>query len=657
MMEQITMLDDNFNVYGDAIVSVPALTYSDGWTQHGTMLLSLNPSEFQNTINAFWFAIGDRIYENETPLSDSKDNTYKITGSAGSVLFDLIIIEETERLRGRIEERVRYIVNKYAMTGGQRIPKLTLEPDNGYKQAMDDTTEKGQTLSEFLYTALNQRGFSYTIRLDRATGNLVFKLLKATDRSYAHNGIVPVVMSSQDAIKDPSYKRSKMDYRNYFIVCDEAATNPKTVKVDLSRGGPVRAKYVKGSVKGATDGVSKFVLGGTGSTANSSYLATSVNGAAFTAKSLTLGVIRKVLYENGFFFAGGDGHAYSENADTWTEVDRTGVVFEDISYNDGLLTLSDTGFFKLYAGYDFANPTVVYTGTKPHMAPVKVGDLLIAPARRGSNHVALDYLESEDGFTYVEKSFNLPNVTRGSIAKYADGNGVSVFGGYTQNVGDARSVAVLVVSNDEGRTWKEVRFPASWNSPYAPSSVDALCFGNGVFVVVAGGRVAWSPDAENWTKVSTGLVTAYYAVNAVFDGTQFNIYSDHDDDTTIQRLVSPDGNAWTLSSVTLAVSTLWSAAFGKSNETGNLYQDGLNAAQNCRIVEIVDGDVDPDLAPVYETDYQLGDVLAVVDVERGIQVSKRATTVEFTHTDTEDIITPKLGANFLSIRQLFAPAR
>ena len=160
----ITLLDSSFAVIGDPIKAFESLSYSDAWEDHGALSLVVEKAEYPNIKLASWLMVDGRVYENETVFGSDDALTVKITGAALTVLFDRIVITADERLQGRAEERVRYLVNKYAITGSQAVTGLALGTDNNYKRAMDITVKRGQTLSEVLYTALPQRGLSFVFR-------------------------------------------------------------------------------------------------------------------------------------------------------------------------------------------------------------------------------------------------------------------------------------------------------------------------------------------------------------------------------------------------------------------------------------------------------------------------------------------------------------
>jgi hypothetical protein len=106
----------------------------------------MSNDHYPDVAAASYVYFDSRTFEIET-LSSTELLT--ISGRALSSLLDKIAIYEIERVEGRLEECVRYLIAKYAMSGAQAIPKLELETDNDFKRAMDVTTERGSLGSFF----------------------------------------------------------------------------------------------------------------------------------------------------------------------------------------------------------------------------------------------------------------------------------------------------------------------------------------------------------------------------------------------------------------------------------------------------------------------------------------------------------------------------
>jgi len=644
-MIEITLLDKNYAVYGDAIKVFESLAYSDAWEKHGSFALVVDPAEFKNIAGAAWLRFDSRVYENEIHTSEDEESTVKITGSALSVLFDRVIIKEAERLQGRLEERIRYLVNKYAITGSQAISQLVLETDNDYKRAMDATTTRGQTLSDFLYTALPQRGFSFRLTLDIATGEIVFELLQSVDRTQSQTVNIPVMLSTQDAIEKASYKKSVKDFRNFAIVCDEDDTAPQTVEVDLSNGEPIRAMYVSGRSAGADDSeaTNMYVMVGQYSS-GVGFIASSTDGVTFTSRVTSgYGSFWGVDYQNGMFIVCGDGGAIltSTDAITWTpQTSGVAVALEGALYYDGMYLVTGNSS-NILKSYNKTTWTLQNSGFAKIVSPIWSGSKFISFGALGYYYASDDYAE-----TWTPTLFDITDGGFSSQGCVSTGSKLIV-AGYIGRSGVY--TPAVIISSDEFATYTVVELNALTGCVFYD-----IAYGNGVAVAIGQpNMIMWSDDGgETWTDCTPAGGTPNY-ITVCFnetDGT-FHAYSY----TGKYHAYSSDGKSWALSTFTASVAGVDAVVYGTSSHSGNLYQIGVDALQEAAIVETLDGDVNSDLAPVYETDYQLGDILDAVDPTREITAEKRVLEVEhLIDKDTDLSIIPKLGKDYLSLRKFIS---
>lgn len=649
--KEITLLDSSFSVYGQPIKAWESLAYSDAWDKHGTISLVAEMDYFASLSGSSWMEIDGRVYEVETIQSDDADKTVKVTGCSLNVLFDRIVITSKERLQGRLEERIRYLVNKYAITGTQAVTGLELGTDNAYARAMDATTIQWQTLSEFLYTQLNQRGFSYTITCDCVTGALVFNITQAKDRTQDQTVNPPVQLSTTAEIEKATYKKSIKDFRNYAIVHDDDETNPQVVEVDLSNGAPKRVLPVTGKAMGADDSAATnlYVMVGTYST-GIGFIATSTDAQTWTTRvSTVIQRLWSVEYLNGVFLAGGDlGKVYtSSDGITWVER-STGSPYsiEGVTYDDGIyfaFASSGTIFAgEIYYSYDSI------TWNKSRDLPYKI----VNSIKTKSGHIAmLSYLDNyyayrtDYGTVWTEEINPLALGADGSvIARTCRINDVIVSAGFTREV--STYTPLTLISVDEGASFSVHNITASTGKRFLD-----MAAGLGLFVAVgAPNTIQWSYDGINWNEVAPSGGTPDY-VAVTFDGSSFHAYSA----LTKHHAYSSDGKAWTLTTFTTGAAQVDAVIYGTSSHSGNLYQVGVDALQSTVVVEALDGDVNQELAPEYEIDYNIGDVIDVLDPIRDITATKRVYSVDHIIDKNNDYaIVPKLGKDFLTLRQLIA---
>ena len=636
----ITLLDGSFAVYGQPIAAWESLAYSDAWDKHGTISLVAEMDYFADLSGASWMEIDGRVYEVETITSEDNDKTVKITGCSLNVLFDRIVITAKERLQGRLEERIAYLVNKYAVTGSQAVTGLTIGANMGYARAMDATTIQWQTLSEFLYTQLNQRGFSYKIT-HNGSGALQFSLIQALDRTQDQTVNPNVQLSTTAEIENASYKKSIKDFRNYAIVHDDDETNPQVVHVDLSNGAAKRVLPVSGRAVGADDSAATnlYVMVGQYTT-GVGYIATSDDGQTWTNRVTSgYGAFWAADYQNGKFIVCGPGNAILTSVDgiSWSVTNPgLAVSLEGALYDDGLYIVTGNSS-KILTSYNSTTWIERNTGGTKIIDPTRTRNGFIAVGAGGYYYLSPDamawtphqFIVSHGYFVGTGTSVVNGNIT---IAGYINDGG-------TYNIAYAQSL-------DDGDTFSFYEY----SSPSNGRMLD-MAYGLGVYVSVGQPNIIkWSDDGVSWnTCTPTGGTPDYITVT--FDGTLFHAYSA----TTKHHAYSADGKNWTLTTFTTSAVLIDTVTYGTSSHSGNLYQVGVDALQASVVVEALDGDVNQELAPEYEIDYNIGDVIDTLDPVRNIAATKRVYSVDhIIDKDNDYTIVPKLGKDFLTLRQLIA---
>ena len=155
----ITLLDENFEVYGSPIDTFSALTYTDRWSADGDFKLILPVGKYNDVKDAAYVYVDGRTFEISDIKTKDRDanNQLTLSGHSLNVLLDRVVITEPERIQGNLEVEIRALVNEYCGQGFQAIDKFAFETLNGYARAIDANALRG-SLADFLYTELNARG-------------------------------------------------------------------------------------------------------------------------------------------------------------------------------------------------------------------------------------------------------------------------------------------------------------------------------------------------------------------------------------------------------------------------------------------------------------------------------------------------------------------
>ena len=639
----IILLDADFQPCAHPIDTFSSLSYSDKWEAHGDFSVALPnfipyfTEDGEEVLNAFaaaysakYVSFDGRVYLRQKVQSDTK---LVLSGPNLNALFDTVAIYEKERLHGNLESVIRYVVTKYAMIGAQSVPKLVLGSVAGYKNGIDVTTTPG-SLSEWLYSALSQRGFSYSLEYNDDTDEITFNLLRGTDRTTTDNPIG--FSSSLQNIEAMSYQFSDIDHRNYAFVSNESDTAPKTVEVDMSYGDPVKAVYISANDVTGSEGLGDIlVMVGAGG-----MIKTSPDGINWTTRtSNTVADLWSIDYQNGLYIAGGTGGIVDVSSDgvTWT-VRATGSSYaiEGVGYVDGIYFAFDSSGSILYS-YDCS------TWNYSSGASRKIVNSVFAKTRHIAFSIGpegMSMVTSTDGSTWSIKSDYPGSVTSGGAMTRTCLFGNNVVGsGYAIISGSY--VPITTISSDYGLT----------QSPHIITSLSGKKFldmASGLGVLVAVGQpniIAWSTDGITWTDCTPGTAIDYISVT--FDGSKFYAVGN----TTRKVAISEDGKNWTVYSLVGVTANPDAITLGTSEYTFSLRQAGVNALRQMRPAEVIDGNVLPGTDPVYKTDYNLGDIVDVSDDDRGIVVSERIIEVRTNYEPSQIVTVPKFGTDFLTLRQ------
>lgn len=640
----IKLYDANFETTGKVIDTFSSLSYTDRWNADGDFKLVLPVTEYNTVKDAKYLSVDGRTFEiSQINTADtSASNELTISGHNLNVLLDRVVIIYPGRVQGNLETSIRTLVSGYAITGYQSVPKLVLGALKGYARAIDANAPRG-SLGDFLYTELNKRGFSYQLNYDPAADEITFDIVQSKDRTEDQTDNVQAVFSAQkENLENMEYERNETDYYNCAVVCDEDPTNPQTTIVDLSNGEPKRTVYIAASsVYEDTENPPLYVMVGA-----SGYVATSSDGQTWTARtSGTAQNIYSIDYQNGTYIAGlANGSVItSSDAVAWSAAKPTGSSYsiEGVMYHDGIYFAfayksSAPVACEIWYSYD----TIAWTKTKD------------------VQHKIVNAVNGLSGFIafYGGPSFL-------DVAKSIDGVSWNTANVYTENGAILlRTVAIdgLVVScgfQAPSGVYSPVTVTCDYSGNNAESHIISSLVGHrfldaaaglGVFVAVGQPNIiAWSSDGITWTEVTPSGGTPDY-IGITFDGTLFHAYSY----STKHHAYSSDGKTWTLESISISSSAVDAVIYGAAQRQYSLYSIGYNALQKYKMVELINGDLLPTARPMIGVDCNVGDVVDIVDKERGIIVSKVLTEAQTVYErDKNGIIYPSFGDGYLDLKK------
>jgi len=647
----IKLYDANLEIYGKPIDTFSSLTYTDRWNADGDFKLVLPVEKYNDVKDAAYIFVDGRMFEIATinTKDASANNQLSLSGHNLNVLLSRVVISTPARIQGKLETEIRTLVDSLCgSTSWQAINKFTLGTLHGYARAMDANAMRG-SLSDFLYTELNKRGFSFLLTYDDVDDEIVFDIIQSLDRTQDQtDNAFATFSASLGNVQNIEYERNKTDYYNCAVVCDEAETDPQTVIVDLSNGEPKRTIYVSGTSAGADDSeaTNMYVMVGQYSS-GVGFIASSTDGVTFTSRVTSgYGAFWAVDYQNGMFIACGDGGVIltSTDAINWTsQASGVSVALEGAYYYDGIYVVTGNSS-AILSSYNKSDWHAGFSGTRKITAPVWTGRRFVTRAA-GSGLTTLGAYKSDDG--YIWESEALPIISGyDSSAIYSMLFAENVAVGVGRAV-DAGSVEFPYISksSDHGTTWTE----AAITSLSGFRFLDAA-YGAGLIVAIGQPNIiAWSDDlGETWTNCTPAGGTPNY-ITVCFnetDGT-FHAYSF----TGKYHAYSSDGKNWTLSTFTASVATVDAVVYGTSSHTMSLYDIGYNALQSYKPIEIIDGEILPNTHPILGTECKVGDIVDVIDQSRGIIMSVPLAEAQTIYEPKRSVIIPKFGENYLSLKK------
>lgn len=640
----IKLYDANFETTGKVIDTFSSLSYTDRWNADGDFKLVLPVSEYNTVKDAKYLAVDGRTFEisqiNTADTSASDELT--IAGHDLNVLLDRVVITDPVRVQGNLETQIRALVSGYAITGWQSVPRLVLGTSQGYARAIDANATRG-SLGAFLYTELNKRGFSYELNYDPAADEITFDIVQSKDRTEDQEDNAQAVFSAQkENLENMEYEKNESDYYNCAVVCDEDETAPSTAVVDLSNGEAKRTIYIAaGNVYEDTENPPLYVMVGTYST-GVGYIASSNDGQNWTNR-VTTGVNPCFAsdYQNGKFIVGAGGYVHtSTDGITWsTTLVAAGKSIEGVGYNDGIYLAFDSVGGTYYSYDAITWHAATHDTTEKIVNAVYAAKQFVAFSAGTSS---IKKITSASGTTWESESIIVPGATYGSrLLRTCIKDDLIVSVGYGYD--GVTNIPLSIVSNDFGET-------VSINSIISLSGKQFLDMATGLGVFVAVGQsnlIAWSTDGKTWNDVHPAGGTPDY-ISVTFDGTLFHAYSA----TTKHHAYSADGKVWTLTSFTTTATLIDAVIYGAAQRQYSLYSIGYNQLQNYKMVELVSGDLLPTAHPKIGTDCNVGDLVDIVDKERGIIVSKILTEAQTVYErDKNGIVYPNFGDGYMDLKK------
>ena len=641
----IKLYDANFETTGKVIDTFSSLSYTDRWNADGDFKLVLPVTEYNTVKDAKYVAVDGRTFEvSQINTADtSASNELTISGHNLNVLLDRVVITTPARIQGNLEEQIRTLVSDYAITGWQSVDRLVLGALHGYARAIDANATRG-SLGDFLYTELNKRGFSFQLNYDPASDEIKFEIVQGLDRTEDQDDNAQAVFSAQkENLENMEYERNETEYYNCAVVCDEDEIAPSTSIVDLSNGEAKRTIYLSASnVYEDTENPPLYVMVGQYSS-GVGYIATSTDGQTWTNRVTSgYGAFWAVDYQNGKFIVCGPANAILTSADgiTWSASNPgVSVSLEGALYHDGLY-MAVGNDATICRSYDATTWSVLDASGGKLVSPIRSGDWFTTIGSGGSTFACYRSKDAFNGWEY--NTYDLgSDVTASSfvVSEYVDGRMVAA--GYVTVSGT--QYPATMISDDDGLTWNQYRITSISGKRFLD-----ITYGLGVFVAIGQSNlIAWSTDGVTWTDCTPSGGTPDY-ITVTFDGTLFHAYSA----TTKHHAYSADGKNWTLTTFTTSASLIDAVIYGAAQRQYSLYSIGYNALQSYKKVELVSGDLLPTAHPLIGVDCNVGDVVDIVDKERGIIVSKVLTEAQTVYErDKNGIIYPNFGDGYMNLKK------
>lgn len=655
----VHFLDANYKKITQPIDTYTSLSYESKWDEYGNFKFVDKPSLFVSIKDAKRMSVNGNMFlvENIKTKDATANNELSVFGRSLEALLDKVINPTPLRIRGNLEVQIRAVVTSLAITGLQAVTKLTLGTLHGYLNSIDTVVPRG-SLGLWLYTILNQRGFTYTLTYVQSTDTVVFDIVQEVDRS------TTAIFSAQVGnIENVEYSSSDTDACNFAIVYDDETG--EVVYVDESNGEEKRGLLVQGKSANTASDDNTFVMIGS----NGRGVYTSTNGKDFTLKYTFPAdiVINDVTYSAGLFIACGYNSTSgvgliaesTGGAVTWTTTVTTsaGRIFERVSYYDGLTVCvigttvsggADPTVARIATSYDNVNFEITSAlGVTSFSKPRYINGYWFIGAETAAENSAIIY-RSKYGFDWEKITFAvdtdpatiLPNVAiRDFISQYGTIKAI----GYVDPVGDNGDL--LVVTSDD---LFETATIETFDTTVDPTETgNAAWVGNAIAVGIDKGLIYSSDNGDTFSSISGFDTTLTYRF-VDSDGATIHAYGAILGGT-VTHFYTTDAVTWTTETIATVSAGSRVGAFGSSTQRMSMVDIGRAALAENRAVEVINGDVLPDTAPIIGTDCNIGDVTSIVDIKRGIIASKRLISAQTVIEPKAHYTVPKFGEDYLSL--------
>lgn len=659
----VHFLDANYVPITQPIDTYSSLTYTPKWDEYGEFKFVSKPSLFASIKLAKRVMVNGKTFllDNIKTKDASANDEMSVSGRSLEALLDKVVNPAPIRIRGNMEVQIRAVVTSLAITGLQAVTKLALGTLHGYQNSIDIVVPRG-SLGLWLYTTLNQRGFSYTIEYDQASDSVLFDIVQEVDRSNDQEVNEPVIFSSQKGnIENVEYSKSDTDACNLAIVYDDETG--EVVYVDESNGEEKRALIVQGKSANTADDDSLYFA--KGSDARSIY--TSSDGLTFTLRYTFPAdiTIESIAYGAGMFMACGYNTsnvgivAISYDAVSWvTSYTNVSLRLQRMAYNDGVFVITGSAgnnpdfyaatILSSYDGYTFSS-TYLNGDTVNGSASYEDGMWFVCARNYTTNDIIV--YRSTYGFVWERKAFTAPafdppsGITpRTQMHKVVKSGGSLFAVGFFDPAGSSNAGDLIVAeSADLFDTCEIMTFPSIVN----PGALKGAA-SDGARIVVSGDYgIVYSTDG--FATASGILYDVTYNGSSVTYNGIFTVYRYDASTGDVSRVYTSDMVTWSNSLVPTLPDYSRIVVYGSSTQVMSMGDIGRAALAEARAVEVIDGDILPNVAPIIGTDCNVGDITSVVDINRGIIATKRLVAAQTVIEGRKHYTIPKFGTDYLSL--------
>ena len=221
----LLFLDIAFTVISPPVDDYRSCVFTPCYYTAGTFSAVLGCDKYIYVKNAAY------IYNDETGetgIIESVEYTdsLAVSGRFLEALFDNRVINNKLNLSGSIDDVVRTLVTRYALTAPRTIFGLSLGETTGFTNNIEVQPEPGETLSGAIRSILTPAEISYACDFDYLNNSIKFRLYKGLDRTQAQTENTWAVFSTDyENLIGSAYKKNRNDYRKYaYVVAEDDET-------------------------------------------------------------------------------------------------------------------------------------------------------------------------------------------------------------------------------------------------------------------------------------------------------------------------------------------------------------------------------------------------------------------------------------------------